>query len=134
MLCCKKNTHKALLEEGRTKVFKRNNEITNFLLKRVGSFPSTDERKNYFVDCSIVELRSQIIQGKVSSEELTSIFLERCYTIGKALGGLADICHNRALEIARSRDDYLKTIPMKDRDAKLGPLFGVPLSIKDNLK
>ena len=135
MLCCKKNTHKKRLEEARQIIESRDNRIQNFLDTLSFSNPKIDSQfKSDITKKTCYELRSLVINEKITCVDLLKIFLERSYTIGLKNNALADICHERALTEAKFRDTELKKCPKDNRESSLGSLFGVPISIKENFK
>ena len=135
MFCCKKNTHKKRLEEARVIIQSRDSRIKKFLDTLTFSNPDIDSQfKSDIVQKACYELRSLVINEKITSVDLLKIFLERSYTIGLKYNALADICHERAIAEAETRDMELKNCPKDKRETSLGSLFGVPISIKENFK
>lgn len=74
---------------------------------------------------SAVEQARMIRRGLLSSEELTSLYLERIDAIDPELSAFTEVHHERALFAARRRD--------RERRGKgeLGPFHGVPTGVKD---
>src|SRR5215468_6691691 len=73
------------------------------------------------------EAADQIRKGKISSEELTKICLDRIHERNERLNAFITITADFALEQARSCDRDLK------RRVIRGPLHGVPIALKDNI-
>ena len=74
---------------------------------------------------SAVELAENIRQKKVSSLEATENFFERIHRLDPQLHSYLTLCQDQALADARAADDAAQ------RGGGLGPLHGVPISIKD---
>ena len=72
-------------------------------------------------------LGALLAKRKISSVELTKIYLSRLEKYGKSYGAVVTIMHDRALREARAAD--------KERagGASRGPLHGVPYGVKDLL-
>ena len=66
-----------------------------------------------------------IAEGEVSASELTDLFLQRIARFDPAFGSYVEVVPERALEQAREADDRTAS------GEPLGPLHGVPVSIKD---
>jgi aspartyl-tRNA(Asn)/glutamyl-tRNA(Gln) amidotransferase subunit A len=76
---------------------------------------------------SATELGALLWQKRISSVELTTLYLERLETQGKALNALAELTRDLALEQARQADAELAAGKTR------GPLHGVPYGAKDLL-
>ncbi|MCI0845193.1 MAG: amidase, partial [Chloroflexi bacterium] len=74
---------------------------------------------------SAVELAENIRQKKVSSLEATENFFERIDRLDPQLHSYLTLCQEQALADARAADDAVQG------GGDLGPLHGVPISIKD---
>jgi Asp-tRNA(Asn)/Glu-tRNA(Gln) amidotransferase A subunit family amidase len=74
---------------------------------------------------SAVELADNIRQKKVSSLEATENFFQRIDRLDPQLHSYLTLCQDQALADARAADDAVQ------RGGDLGPLHGVPISIKD---
>jgi aspartyl-tRNA(Asn)/glutamyl-tRNA(Gln) amidotransferase subunit A len=73
---------------------------------------------------SLSALRLALDEGHLTSEQLTSAFLERSRTLNPGLNAWIRLTEERAMEDARSADALRKS-------GKAGPLTGLPLGIKD---
>ena len=83
---------------------------------------STD-RELAFV--SATELRQRIASGEVSCVEITELFFSRIEALNPALNAYLALCPERALaEAARAQEAV-------QRGESLGPLHGIPISVKD---
>ena len=71
------------------------------------------------------ELRRMIAGGEVSSVELTELFYRRIEALNPQLNAYLALCPDQALAAARAADDAVR------RGEDLGPLHGIPVSIKD---
>jgi aspartyl-tRNA(Asn)/glutamyl-tRNA(Gln) amidotransferase subunit A len=76
---------------------------------------------------TLTEAAEQIRKGKISSEELTKICLDRIAKRDHDLNAFITLTADAALEQARACDRDLK------RKAVRGPLHGVPIALKDNI-
>lgn len=71
------------------------------------------------------EIRRLIADGEISSVELTELFYRRIEQLNPQLNAYLTLCPDQALAAAQAADDAVR-----NGDA-LGPLHGVPVSIKD---
>ncbi len=74
------------------------------------------------------ELSRMLRTRKISSAELTQIFLYRLGTLGPKYNALAELTADRALEQARRADQSLRR-----GDPLWSPLMGIPYGAKDLL-
>ena len=74
---------------------------------------------------SAVELAEAIRQKKVSSLEVTENFFQRIDRLDPQLNSYLTLCRDQALADAKAADEAVS------RGSDLGPLHGVPISIKD---
>ena len=74
---------------------------------------------------SAVELAQAIRQKKVSSLEATENFFQRIDHLDSQLNSYLTLCRDQALTDARAADEAVR------RGSEIGPLHGVPISIKD---
>lgn len=74
---------------------------------------------------SATSLRDAIRSGELSATEVVTAHLERAQEVNGSINALISVSADEALATARSLDAR----PMDDRE---GPLFGVPVAIKDN--
>src|SRR5579863_97322 len=85
--------------------------------------PSTGEPHFW----TLTEAAGQIRAGKISSEELTRMCLDRIAKRNDRLNAFITVTAETALQQARACDRDLK------RRAVRGPLHGVPIALKDNI-
>ena len=76
---------------------------------------------------SVRTIARAIRDREVSSEEVVRAHLERIDEVNPVLNAVVHICGDRALEEARKADEAVSS------GADLGPLHGVPMTIKDSL-
>ncbi len=76
---------------------------------------------------SLNELSKLLRAKKISSVELTKIFLDRLETLGPNYNALAELTRDRALEQARRADKLFR------RGVVTTPLQGIPYGAKDLL-
>ena len=74
---------------------------------------------------SAVELAQSIREKKISSLEATENFFQRIDRLDSQLNSYLTLCQDQALADARAADDAVQS------GSDLGPLHGVPISIKD---
>jgi aspartyl-tRNA(Asn)/glutamyl-tRNA(Gln) amidotransferase subunit A len=74
---------------------------------------------------SAIDLAKSIREKKVSSLEATENFYQRIERLDPQLHSYLTLCHDQALADARTADEAVQ------RGSDLGPLHGVPISIKD---
>jgi len=76
---------------------------------------------------NIEELANHISHGKYSSIQVTEAYCKRAAIAHQLVNCLAEIFCNQAFERARYLDDYYKSTGGKT----IGPLHGIPISLKD---
>jgi fatty acid amide hydrolase len=86
------------------------------------------EKQEYILSLTASELAKSIQQKKVTSVEAVSTYIIRAVTLGRQYNFIADECYETALLQAKDCDEKLRN------GVILGPLHGVPISIKDNIK
>ena len=96
----------------------------NWELKNSIELPSSKEALAFY---PVHELSSLIRNKKISSEELTNIFLDRLRKYGDTLECVITITDSLALEQAKRADDELR------KGIYRGPLHGIPYGAKDLL-
>jgi len=77
------------------------------------------------LEMTIAEMSSALQSGKITSQELTTAYLERIHAHNDHLGAYLRVEEELAMEMAKAADDRLQ------RKAGLTSLTGVPLGIKD---
>ncbi len=77
-------------------------------------------------DLSAVEAVGQMSRGELSAERYAGALLARCQA-ARALNAFITLDPDRVLEDARTRDRERRA------GAKLGPLFGLPIPVKDSV-
>ncbi len=85
------------------------------------------ENENDVAYLSVAELSTLIRTGKISSEKLTQIYLNRIKNFGDTLQAVITVMGDEALKQARVMDAELKMGKYR------GPLHGIPYGIKDLL-
>src|SRR5215469_15216983 len=91
---------------------------------------SMTERKealtNELLELSAVDVVAKLRNGEVTAERYAAAILERCQQ-GKALNAFITLPQERVLEAARTADS------LRGSGAKLGPLHGLPIPVKDSV-
>ena len=100
------------------------------LVSRPVHWPLPDEvtlpdNRNELAFYSVAELSVLIRTGKISSLELTDLFLDRLQKYSDTLECLVTLTPEVALEQARKADEEM------GRGVYRGPLHGIPYGIKD---
>lgn len=109
---------------------KRKEKIDNFLLNEAKEV-SNELRKEIISLKSIEALSSKIKLGLYSVRQVVISFLYQSLTIGISHNLVADFNIEEILRIAKERDEELKETIDK---SKLSSIYGIPFSIKDNIK
>jgi aspartyl-tRNA(Asn)/glutamyl-tRNA(Gln) amidotransferase subunit A len=78
-------------------------------------------------ELSATELRDAIAAGRASAVEATQAYLDEIARLEPQVQAYNEVLADRALERARDKD------AQKQAGARLGPLHGVPVAIKDNM-
>ncbi|KAL7794305.1 amidase signature domain-containing protein [Trichoderma ceciliae] len=73
------------------------------------------------------ELVSKLSSGALKSEDVTRAFCKRASAAHQLTNCLSETFFNRAIAMARARDEYLA-----ETGKPIGPLHGLPISLKDN--
>ncbi|MFN3800046.1 amidase [Belliella pelovolcani] len=85
------------------------------------------QNENDIAYLSVAELSTLIRTGKLSSERLTTIYLNRIKTYGDTLQAVITVMEEEALMQARAMDAEIKAGKYR------GPLHGIPYGVKDLL-
>ena len=91
-------------------------------------FSWSDERMSELTFLPAVSMAQQIREKKLSPVELVEAHLARIEKLNPKLNAFVQVDAARALEQARHAEDAVM------RKQKLGPLHGVPLSIKSSIE
>lgn len=75
---------------------------------------------------SATKLAQWIREGKVSSVEVVSAYIKRIQLVNPIINAVVNVCFERAMAEAKAADDR------RARGEPLGPLHGVPMTIKDS--
>lgn len=92
----------------------------------LGAFKSTPEQDALIVDADISALQSALEEGKLTAETLTLWHLARIGRLDDHLRGMLEL-NPAALDEARAAD------ARRAAGGSLGPLDGIPVSLKDNI-
>jgi len=88
------------------------------------------ERERLIVKCDATELAERIKKRHYTSFEVVTAYAKAAVVAQDATNCLTEIFFDKALDRARELDDYIEKKP----GAVVGPLHGVPVSIKDHIK
>jgi Asp-tRNA(Asn)/Glu-tRNA(Gln) amidotransferase A subunit family amidase len=87
---------------------------------------SNQTQMSHLIDLSAVEAIAQMSRGELTAERYAEALLERCHA-ARELNAFITIEPQRVLEDARARDRERRA------GAKPGPLFGLPIPVKDSV-
>ncbi len=73
------------------------------------------------------------IRGEITSVEIVAVYAERCYTIGRRLNLVTEEYYDEALKEAAEKDRIREEAVKNGEVHKLGPLHGIPISVKDQV-
>ena len=76
---------------------------------------------------SVSNIATEIKQKKVSCLEVTEMHLKRIEAVNPVLNAVVQICSERAIAEAKAADKKIAN------QEKIGPLHGVPMTLKDSL-
>jgi amidase len=82
---------------------------------------------NDLIYASATKIASEIRQKNISCLEVTEMHLERIEAVNPALNAVVQLCSERALTEAKAADAKISG------KEKIGPLHGVPMTLKDSL-
>jgi len=94
-----------------------------------GEKPMTERKEastDQLMELSAVDAVAKLRNGEVTAERYATALLERCQQ-GKALNAFITLPQERVLEAARAAD------VLRGSGAKLGPLHGLPIPVKDSV-
>src|ERR1700691_3256862 len=83
---------------------------------------------NQLLSCSATQQAALIRQRKISSLELVQAHLEQIAAVNPTINAAVDVFGEQAIAEARAADQAIA------RDRSVGPLHGVPCSIKDSIE
>ena len=66
--------------------------------------------------------------------DIVSFFAYRCYKIGRVYGLLTEEYYDEAMALAKIRDKQLEAALRLGNFEGIGPLHGIPISIKDHVR
>lgn len=107
----------------RKKIQERNRIITDEKLPESGLSPKMKEE---VLNNDVTTLRKLLDEGKVTSKQILLAYYERARTIGVQYEWITETNFAEALQKAEECDKLAK-----DTSIPKGPLFGIPISIKD---
>lgn len=84
------------------------------------------------VRMTAMEIRDKILKEELKILDVLKVFYKRAFTIGLQLEAIADVNIDYSIKRAGELQAKLESTKPEDRE-KLGLLFGVPVSIKDNI-
>ncbi len=108
-------------------------------LLAVPAFPQAAPARFELAEATITDIQAAFDAGVMTSRELVQLYLNRIEAYdrtGPLLNAVREV-NPRALEIAeeldRQRAAARSTRPPRTRQARHGPLFGIPVLLKDNI-
>lgn len=94
---------------------------------RAAAPATSDDTSTEIIWMSASRLAQLIREKKVSSTEATRAYIQRIQAVNPTLNAVVKTCFDRALAEAKAADDAVAS------SRTLGPLHGVPMTIKDSL-
>lgn len=85
-----------------------------------------DSESAQLLELSAVEAVARMSRGEITAERYAGVLLKRCATL-RALNAFIALEPSRVLEAAHARDQHRRD------GGKLGPLFGLPIPVKDSV-
>lgn len=113
-----------LYKIARNKKQSRDQQIKDF---KIPELDLTDDFKEKLLQSDATTLLELLQSNKVTSTQLTTLFIQRAASIGKDLEIITEINFEEAIAQAKLCDEIRKKDPTKCK----GRLFGLPMSIKD---
>lgn len=97
-------------------------------LKSNSPYLVSKDKTDDLIFMSVVKLSEMIRTKKVSSVELTQAYIDRIEDVNYHLNAVVMQCFDRAMDEAKAADAALK------KKQLMGPLHGVPMTIKDSFE
>lgn len=124
----RKKRVRALFKLAKEKIEKRDKKIAQ-TLPDPKEVPA--DIKNKILESNVVELIARLNKREITSRQIVLTYSERAGTIGKDLGLIAETLFDEAIEAA----DKCDKVRASTKDfSKLPPLFGIPISIKEEFR
>jgi len=101
--------------------------LTSSSAKAAPAFATSTDKSDDIIYMSATKLAQLIREKKVSATEAVQAFIDRQNKVNRKLNAVVMPCYERALAEARAADESLASGKL------LGPLHGVPMTIKDSL-
>lgn len=81
----------------------------------------------------VKDIRHAIIDGQYTCEQVVTVFAHRCFSLGRCLNITGQEGFNSAIQMAKEKDKQLKKAVENDTVDQLGPFFGVPIAVGDEV-
>jgi len=92
----------------------------------LGEDSNSGDSKNFdSIEATIADVRSSILSGDVTAEEITQAYLDRVETYSNVLSAIINVNPN-SIDRAKELDEEF------EKSGLVGPLHGVPTILKDN--
>jgi len=92
----------------------------------------TAEEKKLILSSSVSELLRHLNNDQITSQQILYVYMERCQKFAIDKNYITDLCIDEAFEQAKKCDQIRSQTPQNQRH-KLGLLFGIPVSVKENI-
>jgi len=90
------------------------------------------EKKKLIMNSTVTVLLNLLNEDHITSQEILYTFMERSQQIGIDMNYITDLNIEEAFEEAKRCDEIRRATPRSQRH-KLGLLFGIPFSVKENI-
>jgi len=92
----------------------------------------TAEERKLILSSSVSQLLKHLNSDQITSQQILYVYMERCQKFAIDKNYITDLCIDEAFEQAKKCDQIRSQTPQNQRH-KLGLLFGIPVSVKENI-
>lgn len=103
-------------------------DLSGASLKPNSRYLVSKDKTDDLIYMSVVKLSEMIRSKKVSSVELTQAYIDRIEDVNYHLNAVVMQCFDRAMDEAKAADAALR------KKQIMGPLHGVPMTLKDSFE
>lgn len=121
----RRSRHRRHLEKAKSVRQERDLKIEEFL--KENQHKVSGDKQRLIIESDVTTLCKLIKEQKVTAVEALITYAIRAGTVGKEYGWICDINFSNALREAELADEKIRN------KQELGPLHGIPVSIKDNI-
>lgn len=121
----RKKAQEAMQKQAEAKRNKRDAELKSLELPNIEIPP---EKRKLILESDVTKLHMLLDEHIITSEMILIVYFEVASSLGLKNGYITEINFEEALQAARECDRLRK----EDPDCEKGPLFGIPVAIKDS--